>query len=98
MMTDPIADMLTRIRNAAQAQHEHTVLSSRKASSTTTAWKTGFRIASRSFSSTAGIVRARSWACAERAVQGAASTSATTTFHVFTTAWALRFFRRPPEL
>ena len=28
MMTDPIADMLTRIRNAAQAQHEHTVLPS----------------------------------------------------------------------
>jgi small subunit ribosomal protein S8 len=30
MMTDPIADMLTRIRNAAQAQHEHTVLPSSK--------------------------------------------------------------------
>ncbi len=28
MMTDPIADMLTRIRNAAQAQHDHTVLPS----------------------------------------------------------------------
>ncbi len=28
MMTDPIADMLTRIRNAAQAQHEHTILPS----------------------------------------------------------------------
>lgn len=30
MMTDQIADMLTRIRNAAQAQHEHTVLPSSK--------------------------------------------------------------------
>lgn len=30
MMTDPIADMLTRIRNAAQAQHEHTILPSSK--------------------------------------------------------------------
>jgi len=30
MMTDPIADMLTRIRNAAQAQHEQTVLPSSK--------------------------------------------------------------------
>jgi small subunit ribosomal protein S8 len=30
MMTDPIADMLTRIRNAAQAQHEHTALPSSK--------------------------------------------------------------------
>jgi small subunit ribosomal protein S8 len=30
MMTDPIADMLTRIRNAAQAQHEHTVIPSSK--------------------------------------------------------------------
>jgi len=30
MMTDPIADMLTRIRNAAQAQHQHTVLPSSK--------------------------------------------------------------------
>ncbi len=30
MMTDPIADMLTRIRNAAQAQHERTVLPSSK--------------------------------------------------------------------
>ena len=30
MMTDPIADMLTRIRNASQAQHEHTVLPSSK--------------------------------------------------------------------
>ena len=29
-MTDPIADMLTRIRNASQAQHEHTVLPSSK--------------------------------------------------------------------
>ena len=29
-MTDPIADMLTRIRNAAQAQHENTVLTSSK--------------------------------------------------------------------
>ncbi len=28
MMTDPIADMLTRIRNAAQAQHEKTILPS----------------------------------------------------------------------
>jgi small subunit ribosomal protein S8 len=28
MMTDPIADMLTRIRNAAQAQHEQTILPS----------------------------------------------------------------------
>ncbi len=27
-MTDPIADMLTRIRNAAQAQHEKTILPS----------------------------------------------------------------------
>ena len=30
MMTDPIADMLTRVRNAAQAQHEQTVLPSSK--------------------------------------------------------------------
>ncbi|KPK13251.1 MAG: 30S ribosomal protein S8 [Myxococcales bacterium SG8_38] len=30
MITDPIADMLTRIRNAAQAQHEQTVLPSSK--------------------------------------------------------------------
>jgi small subunit ribosomal protein S8 len=30
MMTDPIADMLTRIRNAAQAQHDHTVLPASK--------------------------------------------------------------------
>ena len=30
MMTDPIADMLTRIRNAARAQHEQTVLPSSK--------------------------------------------------------------------
>ena len=30
MMTDPIADMLTRIRNASLAQHEHTVLPSSK--------------------------------------------------------------------
>jgi small subunit ribosomal protein S8 len=30
MMTDQIADMLTRIRNASQAQHEHTVLPSSK--------------------------------------------------------------------
>ena len=30
MMTDPIADMLTRIRNAAEAQHEQTVLPSSK--------------------------------------------------------------------
>jgi len=30
MMTDPIADMLTRIRNAARAQHEHTILPSSK--------------------------------------------------------------------
>ena len=30
MMTDPIADMLTRIRNAAQAHHEHTTLPSSK--------------------------------------------------------------------
>jgi small subunit ribosomal protein S8 len=30
MMTDPIADMLTRIRNAAQAQHEQAVLPSSK--------------------------------------------------------------------
>ena len=30
MMTDPIADMLTRIRNASQAQHEHTVIPSSK--------------------------------------------------------------------
>ena len=30
MMTDPIADMLTRIRNAAQAHHERTVLPSSK--------------------------------------------------------------------
>ena len=29
-MTDPIADMLTRIRNAAQAQHEQTVIPSSK--------------------------------------------------------------------
>ena len=28
MMTDPIADMLTRIRNAALAQHEQTILPS----------------------------------------------------------------------
>lgn len=28
MMTDPIADMLTRIRNAAQSQHEQTILPS----------------------------------------------------------------------
>lgn len=28
MMTDPIADMLTRIRNAAQAQHEQTSIPS----------------------------------------------------------------------
>ncbi len=28
MMTDPIADMLTRIRNAAQAQHEQTIIPS----------------------------------------------------------------------
>jgi small subunit ribosomal protein S8 len=28
MMTDPIADMLTRIRNAARAQHEHAVVPS----------------------------------------------------------------------
>ena len=30
MITDPIADMLTRVRNAAQAQHEQTVLPSSK--------------------------------------------------------------------
>jgi small subunit ribosomal protein S8 len=30
MMTDPIADMLTRIRNAARAQHEHAVVPSSK--------------------------------------------------------------------
>jgi small subunit ribosomal protein S8 len=30
MMTDPIADMLTRIRNAAQSQHDHTVLPASK--------------------------------------------------------------------
>lgn len=30
MVTDPIADMLTRIRNAAQAQHEQAVLPSSK--------------------------------------------------------------------
>lgn len=30
MMTDPIADMLTRVRNAAQAHHEQTVLPSSK--------------------------------------------------------------------
>jgi small subunit ribosomal protein S8 len=30
MMTDPIADMLTRIRNAAQAHHERTELPSSK--------------------------------------------------------------------
>lgn len=28
MMTDPIADMLTRIRNAAEAQHEQTIIPS----------------------------------------------------------------------
>ncbi|MGB5810188.1 MAG: 30S ribosomal protein S8 [Polyangiales bacterium] len=28
MMTDPIADMLTRIRNAAQAQHQETIIPS----------------------------------------------------------------------
>jgi len=28
MMTDPIADMLTRIRNAAEAQHERTIIPS----------------------------------------------------------------------
>lgn len=28
MMTDPIADMLTRIRNAAQARHERTIIPS----------------------------------------------------------------------
>ena len=30
MMTDPIADMLTRLRNAAQAHHQHTLVPASK--------------------------------------------------------------------
>jgi small subunit ribosomal protein S8 len=94
MMTDPIADMLTRIRNAALARHDRTEIPASKLKAAVaeilksegyiadvrerTTMTEARRRSSRSCSSTGAIGRARSTASAASRAPVAACTCATT--------------------